>query len=555
MKRLNFPALAATLFLGTVFLASDATSSVCAFPPRSTHIIVENLSESDERKDGVTKLEHGLDLSRRDLAGVRITDVFLRDVDFSGSDLTGADLRYAQFLRCNFSNATLKNVAITDSGSFQNCDFGGAKLLNVDMTRVDESLDDPAFVECDFSGATLNGALSLNEWTFKDCVFKDVYLAGVRAPRRSSLDLNATANVKKYKEFQGFTFDDAPQDLFGFVLTRTTFLTDVGAVDFTDARLASVEAPGLSGRQLAQTVNFREKRYEGLDLRDANFEKYDFSDAVLTDCRFEKIDFANANFADAVLLDCAFRDVEGLTLEQLKSTWNWKSGRLDLISLDAALQAQIDAALAETQPDKAQDVANAKRAETAAKFDLAPVKYRRSYDRLRRYVPSNLIFDAIPNFRVASIERRYRADANGDALVSQRLNPENAVVVQGLRPPQERFVVELTGDNARTATLQIEFFANANSCRDRLLDVLAEDGEKRWRRGVEKCLLDDVYFIANGGDAPTSRLVFTCEGALFDLAFNDKTSLEEAEAVRRYLTATGEKASSQLNLPLFYGGR
>ncbi len=351
MKLRNFPALAATLFLGTAIYASVATSSVYAFPPRSTHIIVENLSESDERERGVTKLEHGLDLSRRDLAGVRVTDAFLRDVDFSGSDLTGADLRYTQFFRCNFSNANLTNVAITDSGSFRECNFSGAKLQNIDISEVDDS---PAFVDCDFTGATLTRVPSFDQWTFKDCVLKNVRLADVRVPRYSSLAVNATANVKKYKEFEGVSFDDAPKNLSGFVLTRTEFLTDVGGVDFTNARLTSVRAPGLSGRQLAQTVNFREKRYEGLALNAANFEKYDFSDAVLTDCRFEKIDFANANFTDAVLLDCSFSAVEGLTLEQLKSTWNWKSGRLDLISFDAALQAQVDAALAEAQPQEAQ---------------------------------------------------------------------------------------------------------------------------------------------------------------------------------------------------------
>ena len=351
MKHRNFPALAATLFLGTAIYASVATSSVYAFPPRSTHIIVENLSDSDERERGVTKLENGLDLSRRDLAGVRITDAFLRDVDFSDSNLTGADLRYTQFFRCNFSNANLTNVAITDSGSFRECNFSGAKLQNIDISEVDDS---PAFIDCDFTGATLTRVPSFDQWTFKDCVLKNVRLADVRVPSYSSLDVNATANVKKYKEFEGFSFDDAPKNLSGFVLTRTEFLTDVGGVDFTNARLTSVRAPGLSGRQLAQTVNFREKRYEGLALNAANFEKYDFSDAVLTDCRFEKIDFANANFTDAVLLDCSFSAVEGLTFEQLKSTWNWKSGRLDLISFDAALQAQVDAALAEAQPQEAQ---------------------------------------------------------------------------------------------------------------------------------------------------------------------------------------------------------
>lgn len=571
MKLRNFPALAATLFLGTAVLATDdALSTDDALPPPTTRVTV-----GPDATD--VKLENGLDLSRRDLSNVRINNVYVCDVDFSGSDLTGADLRFARFQRCKFSNATLKNVSINDSTKFEECDFRGAKLQDVALTSVavavnppedydkdgmrirklelsdEEVFENPTFIGCDFTGASLNAVPPLDRWTFHDCVFEGVYLADVNARGCPSLDVSSTANVKKYKEFEGVELDKAPQDLFGAVLTRTSFATVERTVDLTDARLTEVAASGLSGRQLAQTANFREKRYNGLRLADANFGKYDFSDAMLTRCRFSRVDFTDADFTDAVLLDCDFRDVEGLTLEQLKSTWNWKTDRLDLASFDDALQTRVKAALAESQTDKEQDVATADRAETAAAFGLAPVKYRRSYERRRRYVPSNPIFDAIPSFRVASIERRYRADANGDSLVFQRLNPENAVVVQGPRPPQERFVVELTGDDSRTATLQIEYLPTSNSCRDRLLDVLAENGEKRWRRGVEKCLLDDVYFIATGGDAPRSRLIFTCDGALFDLAFNDKTSLEEAEAVRRRLMRTLDEAGDRLALPELYG--
>ncbi|MBR5244193.1 MAG: pentapeptide repeat-containing protein [Thermoguttaceae bacterium] len=317
----------------------------------------------------------------------------------------------------------------------------------------------------------------------------------------------------------------------------------------TDARLTDVTASGLSGRQLAQTANFRQKRYVGLRLADANFEKYDFSNAFLTRCRFSKIDFTDADFTDAVLYDCEFRDVEVLTLEQLKSTWNWKSNSLDLASFDDALQAQIKTALAESQLEEAQYLANARRAETAAAFGLSPLKSPASSSLYRRYVPSNSTFDAIPHFRVASIERRYRADANGDALVSQRLNPENAIVIQAPRPPQERFVVELVGDDLRTATLQIEYFPTAKSCRDRLLDVLAEDGEKRWKLDAKKSVLDDVCFVATG-DALTSRFLFTWNGAIYALDFNDKTSPQEAEAVYRYIAQpSGVAGSLKLNRP------
>lgn len=563
-----FPALAATFFLGTGALANDALSNDDALPPPTTRIAVKSGAESD-----VIPLEDGLDLSRRDLANVQINNVYVRNVNFSGSDLTGADLRFARFQRCNFSNATLMNVAINDSTTFENCDFRGAKLQNVKLTPVAvvvnppedydkdgmqirkiepsdaELLGNPTFIECDFTDASLRAVPPLDQWTFQNCVFQGVYLADVNARGAMSLDFDLTANVKKYKEFAGVVLDKAPQDLFGAVLTRTSFATVGADVDFTDARLTDVTACGLTGRQLAQTANFRQKRYVGLRLADANFEKYDFSSAFLTRCNFSKIDFTDADFTDAVLYDCEFRDVEGLTIEQLKSTWNWKANSLDLASFDDALQAQIKTALAETQTDEAQDVANAKRAETAAAFGLAPVKYRRSYDHLRRYIPSNSTFDAIPHFRVASIERRYRADANDDALVSQRLNPENAVVIQAPRPPQERFVVELVGDDSRTATLQIEYFPTAKSCRDRLLDVLAEDGEKRWKLDAKKSALDDVCFVATG-DAHKSRFLFTWNGAIYDFSFDNKTSLDEAEAVYRYIARpSGVAGSLKLNRP------
>jgi uncharacterized protein YjbI with pentapeptide repeats len=561
MKLRNFPALAATLFLGTAVLATDD-----ALSPPTTRVTV-----GPDATD--VKLENGLDLSRRNLSNVRINNIYVRGVDFSGSDLTGADLRFARFQRCNFSNATLTNVAINDSTTFEECDFHGAKLQNVKLTPVAvvvnppedydkdgmrirkiepsdaELLGNPTFIECDFTDAALRAVPPLDQWTFQNCVFQGVYLADVNARGALSLDADLTANVKRYKEFDGVDLDKTPQDLFGAVLTRTSFATVGGDVDFTDARLTDVTACGLTGRQLAQTANFRQKRYVGLRLADANFEKYDFSSAFLTRCNFSKIDFTDADFTDAVLYDCEFRDVEGLTLEQLKSTWNWKSNSLDLASFDDALQAQIKAALAETQTDEAQDVANAKRAETAAAFGLSPLKSPASSSLHRRYVLSNSTFDAIPRFRVASIERRYRADANGDAFVFQRLNPENAVVIQAPRPPQERFVVELVGDDLRTATLQIEYFPTAKSCRDRLLDLLAEDGEKRWKLDAKKSALDDVCFVATG-DALTSRFLFTSNEAIYDLTFNDKTSLEEAEAVRRYIARpSGVAGSLKLNRP------
>jgi O-phosphoseryl-tRNA(Cys) synthetase len=54
--------------------------------------------------------------------------------------------------------------------------------------------------------------------------------------------------------------------------------------------------------------------------------------------------FKGANFTDAIISGCIFtNNVKNLTVEQIKSTWNYKVGRMDGIKLPPDIQKALDA--------------------------------------------------------------------------------------------------------------------------------------------------------------------------------------------------------------------
>ena len=49
------------------------------------------------------------------------------------------------------------------------------------------------------------------------------------------------------------------------------------------------------------------------------------------------------DITDSVITDCDFTDFKGLTLENVKSTWNYKHGRMEGIKLPEEIQKALDA--------------------------------------------------------------------------------------------------------------------------------------------------------------------------------------------------------------------
>ncbi len=546
MKLRRFPALAAWLSLGAVALAPFAPTNVYALSPTSSLVDDETFDDAQPE-------------NRRDLVDLQIVDETRRNVDFSGADLTGADFSQAFFYRCNFSGATLNNARLDEGTKFYKCNFSGATLTNISRTPPASDID-ATFVQCDFSGATLKNVDANSADSprlFERCVFDGARLADVDATDLTTAQIKSTANFKTLLTFEGVRFKIDERDFSGFILSRIS-LQDATLLDFTDARLEDVDAIGVSGLQLESTGNFREKNYVDLRLKAANetcpalhFENYDFSGATLTRCRFWRACFRDADFSDAILIDCSFRGAEDLTLEQLKSTWNWKVGRLDLAfgpdALDEKLKAQVDAALAEESQNV--EELEAKRQETAAAFQLT-LDVDETPTPTRRHVPSNFAFDAIPSFRVVEVKRTYQYQPHNRSTVTYPCDPERAVVVQKTPRRREHFVVSLTGAHSRTATLRVEYFSTSKSCREALLDRLTPDGVKpRWTRGSETGLGDCGYFVAVKPASEGTTLLFTRQNALFEFSCNEKAESYEATNACRYIDSTYVEKNAELNAP------
>jgi uncharacterized protein YjbI with pentapeptide repeats len=90
------------------------------------------------------------------------------------------------------------------------------------------------------------------------------------------------------------------------------------------------------------------KSYKDGKINGSFFTASDFSDAVLsnlnlTGCKIIKCNLQNADFSNSVITDCEFTNSKNLNLDQIKSTWNYKTGNMTGIKLPAEIQKALDA--------------------------------------------------------------------------------------------------------------------------------------------------------------------------------------------------------------------
>jgi uncharacterized protein YjbI with pentapeptide repeats len=118
--------------------------------------------------------------------------------------------------------------------------------------------------------------------------------------------------------------------------------------DFTNATLER-SSPGehLRGKkQLMATANYKRGLFLGIVFFAGDFADCDFSGMNLTGSNFARCDLNNANFEDAVISNVEFathghkwkeESSKGLTVEQIKSTWNYRNGRMDGVVLPKSI--------------------------------------------------------------------------------------------------------------------------------------------------------------------------------------------------------------------------
>ena len=125
---------------------------------------------------------------------------------------------------------------------------------------------------------------------------------------------------------------------------------DLRGVRFCEVNLAGVDFSGadireahfwksISRDQILATKSYQAGCLVGVALTRLDLSNLDFSGKNLTGARFVRCNLTGADFGDAVITDADFSDTgkKGPTLQQIKSTWNYKHGRMEGIQLPEAV--------------------------------------------------------------------------------------------------------------------------------------------------------------------------------------------------------------------------
>ncbi|MBR4834484.1 MAG: pentapeptide repeat-containing protein [Thermoguttaceae bacterium] len=235
----------------------------------------------------------------------------------------------------NLSQRVVASLMIVNA-KVENVDFSGSTILG-------GSFDQAVLVRCNFAGAFLRGGFCDNYTQFVDCVFDDALLDGFNCDALSAKQLKKTRNFKRPSSLaEAISGKFPPERLY-----MRLYDVRCADLDFSFAYLRG-SYRGLSARQLRQTLDFHHKIYRELRVGVSgapgapllDYRDFDFSRSSFVECQFVDLDFTGADFTDAAFHECSLSG-RGLTLEQMKSTWNWKAGRMDLLHLPPELQAQI----------------------------------------------------------------------------------------------------------------------------------------------------------------------------------------------------------------------
>ncbi|MGN1065274.1 MAG: pentapeptide repeat-containing protein [Thermoguttaceae bacterium] len=287
-------------------------------------------------------------------------------LEFDGWTLYDVDFGFrTDFSQCSFENALLLNCHLHKVGRLESVSGKNATIKtdrgvtyeqfsktwnythnNFEWTELD-------LTECydwDFTGMNVSELVLSRadlrrhdgENTFKNVTYSDVIGKKVgdifendrklfRVLRASCPPITESRVLYESKNYQSkdcrfmrFVCED-DVDLSGQNLEFSA-VSGKGRKTFKGATVVNAVIADHSSRELAETKSYQERDLCGCDLR-GNFSGFDFSRQNLTGSTLAG-SLKDADFTDAVISFCDFRAAEDLTPEQLKETWNFKTGNL-----------------------------------------------------------------------------------------------------------------------------------------------------------------------------------------------------------------------------------
>jgi uncharacterized protein YjbI with pentapeptide repeats len=250
----------------------------------------------------------------------------------SGFRLYGMDLTPQQLMSTwSYKNKDLRRCAIDASYPYPSTEVASFDLRGADLRDATLQGD---LSKCDFTNARIFGA------TFASESFSAKQLASTWDFRQRRLRVRLSLGGETAAASSG-KWDFSRVSLVGSELSSPP-----PDADFTDATINdSTIRNGLTKAQLYCTRSYQRGDLTGLRLMSSDLSGCDLSRMNLTGCSFEHCNLAGTNFEDSVITGALFltanyirRDQssaewDGLTSAQIKSTWNYKHGRMEGIRL------------------------------------------------------------------------------------------------------------------------------------------------------------------------------------------------------------------------------
>lgn len=243
---------------------------------------------------------------------------------------------------------TVKDGATLHHASMYSEAYRGHTVKNVDFSYADmreAAFYDMRFINCNFSNADMRG-LYCDEYSyFSGCNFTDAKIAGAVNLALSPDSLRQTYDFQqkelKYTTIHLLINSDYELDLSGFTIYKSDVAAYTGStgpklkLKLTDAWLYDTKC---RFNEILDSRSFKERTLYGLMIV-GDFTNVDFSNFIIFDCWFRG-NCDGADFSNAVIVSTQFSG--NLSLEQLKSTWNYQNGRYDWGPLPDDLEKSID---------------------------------------------------------------------------------------------------------------------------------------------------------------------------------------------------------------------
>jgi uncharacterized protein YjbI with pentapeptide repeats len=328
----------------------------------------------------------GMNAAGRDLRGCEFVTQDLRGANFNGCNLygvliDGCLLNGASFRRAIFPGSIIEvveadEVDVTDAtinGVLRPSGVGFAlyglglspgqlmstrsyKTKDLRQCRIRASYPHPSkeFAHYDFSGVDLRETRLSGDLTKTDFTDARIDRSHFGYAKLSFQQLASTRDYKQQR-LRVYLFSswrigaDVPPDTWDFshinLAGSDLSLNPSEIADFTYAKIRDCTIRhGLTKAHLYSTRSYEQGDLSGLQLWSIDLSGCDLSGVNLTGCVFESCSFSNANFDDAVITRGRFSRATDLTVEQIKSTWNFRNDRMSTIEIPSHLEKAIKTA-------------------------------------------------------------------------------------------------------------------------------------------------------------------------------------------------------------------